>query len=202
MGWFPSISARSCQGRDARIQELQEDVRVARQSAREAHDELEITRRLLDNETKRRMDAEYRANAALSERRILERRVAELQQANEALAKELEHTAELSRKLEAACKLVGRLEKKLNIRNGKESPYGLSTPSSKLPSKSNSPPEKQERKGGGRPGHKGHGRRNFSPDEADRITTEVQEPDPVGCCDDEELVLLKTFQHSNYTVSP
>ena len=154
MGWFPSISARSCQGRDARIQELQEDVRVARQSAREAHDELEITRRLLDNETKRRMDAEYRANAALSERRILERRVAELQQANEALAKELEHTAELSRKLEAACKLVGRLEKKLNIRNGKESPYGLSTPSSKLPSKSNSPPEKQERKGGGRPGHK------------------------------------------------
>jgi hypothetical protein len=36
----------------------------------------------------------------------------------------------------------------------------------------------------------------------DRIITEVQEPDPVGCCDGEELALLKTFQHSNYTVSP
>lgn len=53
-------------------------------------------------------------------------------------------------------------------RTAKEGPFKSSTPSSKIPIKPNTLPERQAKKGGGKPGHKGYGRSAVSPDRADR----------------------------------
>ena len=47
--------------------------------------------------------------------------------------------------------------------------FGASTPSSKMPVKANSLPERQARRGGGRAGHPGHGRSAVQEDLADRV---------------------------------
>lgn len=52
-------------------------------------------------------------------------------------------------------------------RTAKEGPFGSSTPSSKVPLKANSLEENQLLKGGAKHGHKGHGRKPLSPEEAD-----------------------------------
>jgi transposase len=54
-------------------------------------------------------------------------------------------------------------------RTAKEGPFGSSTPSSKVPIKADSLAERQARRGGGRPGHAGHGRRTVVEAEADRV---------------------------------
>ena len=54
-------------------------------------------------------------------------------------------------------------------RTAKEGPFGSSTPSSQIPIKSNSLEERQARRGGGKPGHRGHGRKTVPQDQADRI---------------------------------
>lgn len=54
-------------------------------------------------------------------------------------------------------------------RTAKEGPFGSSTPSSKIPIKSSSLEERQARRGGGKPGHPGHGRKTVPQDQADRI---------------------------------
>jgi transposase len=50
-----------------------------------------------------------------------------------------------------------------------EGPFGSSTPSSKVPVKPSSLAERQARRGGGRPGHRGHGRAAVAAERADRI---------------------------------
>lgn len=50
-----------------------------------------------------------------------------------------------------------------------EGPFGSSTPSSKRPIKPGADPASQERGGGAKVGHKGHGRRRFTREEADRF---------------------------------
>ena len=47
--------------------------------------------------------------------------------------------------------------------------FGASTPSSKMPVKANTLPERQARRGGGRAGHPGHGRSAVEEDRADRV---------------------------------
>lgn len=54
-------------------------------------------------------------------------------------------------------------------RNEEEGPFGLSTPSSKLPFKENASLEKTNKKGGGIPGHKGHGRTSVTEEAADLV---------------------------------
>jgi transposase len=54
-------------------------------------------------------------------------------------------------------------------RKEEEGPFGLSTPSSKVPFKENATEEKMKKKGGGVPGHKGHGRGAHTEESADRI---------------------------------
>jgi len=54
-------------------------------------------------------------------------------------------------------------------RTAKEGFFGSSTPSSKKPLRSNTSDEGKPRSGGGRPGHKGHGRSSVSEDDADRV---------------------------------
>jgi transposase len=66
---------------------------------------------------------------------------------------------------------VQRLRGKLRHqeRRGKEGFFGASTPSSKVPLKENAGPEARRRRGGGKPGHAGHGRRGASEADADGV---------------------------------
>jgi transposase len=72
--------------------------------------------------------------------------------------------------------LEGQL--KYSQRHAKEGPFGSSTPSSKIPMKPSSLPERQAKTGGGKRGHKGNGRKPVPEDQADRVV------DVVGpeCC--------------------
>ena len=54
-------------------------------------------------------------------------------------------------------------------RTAKEGLFGSSTPSSKKPVKPNTSDDGKKRSGGGKPGHKGHGRSSISKDEADWV---------------------------------
>jgi len=63
-------------------------------------------------------------------------------------------------------------------RTAKEGPFGSSTPSAKVPLKANTPPESSHRRGGAKPGHRGHGRRNIPDDE---VTREQSVPGPERC---------------------
>jgi transposase len=54
-------------------------------------------------------------------------------------------------------------------RTAKEGLFGSSTPSSKVPIKANTAQQLKRLKGGGKPGHKGHGRSCISEEEADRV---------------------------------
>lgn len=54
-------------------------------------------------------------------------------------------------------------------RTAKEGFFGSSTPSSKIPVKTNSQKAHQRNRGGGKPGHKGHGRASICQEDADRV---------------------------------
>ena len=75
-----------------------------------------------------------------------------------------------------------RVKSKLRYqeRTAKEGPFGSSTPSSKIPLKANSLEENQARKGGAKPGHKGHGRKPLPPAQVERT---VPVPGPTTCPD-------------------
>ena len=64
-----------------------------------------------------------------------------------------------------------RLKDKLRYqaRTAAEGPFGSSTPSAKVPLKANSLEENQARKGGAKPGHRGHGRKSLNDEQAERI---------------------------------
>ncbi len=74
--------------------------------------------------------------------------------------------------------LEGKL--KLRQRQAVQGPFGSSTPSSKLPVKPSSLPERQARTGGGKVGHAGHGRRRLEAPAADRV---VDVAAPTRCPD-------------------
>ena len=54
-------------------------------------------------------------------------------------------------------------------RTAKEGFFGSSTPSAKIPVKPNSSAEYQRNRGGGKPGHQGHGRASISQEDADKV---------------------------------
>ena len=54
-------------------------------------------------------------------------------------------------------------------RTAKEGFFGSSTPSSKVPVKPNNSTEHQRNRGGGKPGHKGHGRASICEQDADKV---------------------------------
>lgn len=64
-----------------------------------------------------------------------------------------------------------RLKQQLRYRQrqAEQGPFGSSTPSSKIPIKSNRPEENQKKQGGAKPGHAGHGRKAIPAQSADRI---------------------------------
>lgn len=69
---------------------------------------------------------------------------------------------QLKHKVDKQARRIAALEKKLGerARSTSETPFGESTPSSKLPFKTNASDQKRQRKGGAKPGHRGHGRNN------------------------------------------
>lgn len=83
---------------------------------------------------------------------------------------------EINRLKDRIAHLEGKL--KLRQRQAKEGPFGSSTPSSKMPIKPSSLPERQARKGGAKAGHAGHGRRPVEAAVADRV---VEVPAPAHC---------------------
>ena len=74
-------------------------------------------------------------------------------------------------KIEELKEAVRLLQAKLRYRTRKEEEgyFGASTPSSRMPFKENAPEENTNRKGGGVPGHAGHGRPVHTEETADRI---------------------------------
>ena len=56
-------------------------------------------------------------------------------------------------------------------RTAKEGFFGSSTPSSKIPVKANSQKAHKRNRGGGKPGHKGHGRSSIRQEDADKVET-------------------------------
>jgi transposase len=74
-------------------------------------------------------------------------------------------------KIEELQAQVKSLQAKLRYRERKEQEgyFGASTPSSKMPFKENVPEETQHRKGGGVPGHKGHGRSSLTEETASAV---------------------------------
>lgn len=79
----------------------------------------------------------------------------------------------IDRLVEENQRLKGQLHRE--ERRASEGFFGSSTPSSKRPVKEKSLEENQARRGGGKPGHKGHGRKKIRPDDADHIR-EVEAP--------------------------
>ena len=69
----------------------------------------------------------------------------------------LQKQLEIDRLREEVARLKARL--RYQERSAQEGPFGASTPSSKIPIKTNTPPESQQRQGGAKAGHCGHGRR-------------------------------------------
>ncbi len=78
---------------------------------------------------------------------------------------------EKQRKIDELEEEVKRLRAKLRYleRKGQEGYFGSSTPSSQVPLKENTPKENQGKRGGAKPGHRGHGRQSFDESEADRV---------------------------------
>jgi len=78
---------------------------------------------------------------------------------------------EKQRKIDELTEEVKRLKVKLNYleRKGQEGCFGSSTPSSQVPVKANASKENQGKRGGAKPGHRGHGRQSFDESEADRV---------------------------------
>jgi transposase len=75
---------------------------------------------------------------------------------------------------------IVRLKARLRYqeRTAKEGPFGSSTPSAKVPLKANAPAEASQRRGGAKPGHRGHGRRTIPNDE---VTRQQSVPGPERC---------------------
>jgi len=66
-------------------------------------------------------------------------------------------------------------------RTAREGPFGLSTPSSKIPMKANSLLERQQRRGGGKPGHPGYGRQAVHTAQAEPLEM-IRLPDTCPHC--------------------
>ena len=75
------------------------------------------------------------------------------------------------REIDRLTEELQRLKQKLRYqeRQGMEGFFGSSTPSAKLPVKANTPPAKEPKRKGARPGHAGVGRQTFGAHEAERI---------------------------------
>jgi len=174
------------EGQKLTIDVLSSAVKEAEKSA------IEMREKYLPEQT-RRIEAEH----ALHESKI---EVIRLNLENQQLRDQFIDQSKLQDALSEAKSKIKKLEKELNRRSGLEDPYGLATPSSKKVNKANSTPENQAKRGGANKGHKGHGRKDFSPEEADRIIHVDSMPDICECGGD--LVKIEEAPHLVYHYIP
>lgn len=127
--------------------------RKAEDAARDYRDQFMEAKRQLDDVLTKLAESEREKGRLALDNQLLRDRLIDQDKLTDSLEKT---TAELK-----------RLQKLLNQRSGDEEPYGLSTPSSKQKHKKNSTEENRAKKGGAKKGHQGHGRKSFTPDEAD-----------------------------------
>jgi len=111
----------------------------------------------------------------------LQDRLKKLDIENRKLRKDVYAHKELQDALNIAVDRIKELEKQLNLRSGREEPYGLSTPSSKKINKVNSSLENRAKRGGARAGHTGRGRKDFPETEADKVIALNLKPDECEC---------------------
>lgn len=100
------------------------------------------------------------------------------------MAKHAELLDELEKvrvELKSERRKVRILEKQLNRRTGKEGYFGLATPSALRINKPSATAANQAKKGGAEIGHKGHGRKDFTGDEADEVVRVEGVPPPCPC---------------------
>lgn len=121
-----------------------------------------------------------------------------LRNKNEFLEGKIKELSKLPDQLEEVIRENKKLAKELNKRNGKENPYGLGTPSSKQVKKKNSTEENQQKRGGGEKGHKGHGRKDFTKEEADQSFT-LDPPELFCGCEGEFYYHHRTYCVVDYT---
>lgn len=174
-----------------RIAQLERELRVAGGAAREAERHGTECLTLLAQEKLRRQNAEKEIEHLRRQNAELNARAALWERDGKKLHLELGKMKQLSAAYAAAQQRLKELEKKLNIRKGTEDPYGINTPSSRKVSKANSTPENRAKRGGARAGHRGHGRRDFSPAEADRVRINPIPPRQ-PCCDHPALQAVGT----------
>jgi transposase len=149
----------------------------------------EMLKKYKDEERQRKKHEEARYNA--------ESEIVKLQQINTDLSRRLLSQTKLEEELKKANSEIKSLQKKLNIRLGSEAPYGLSTPSSKVPNKKNSTSENQAKRGGAKKGHKGYGRKAILPEVADSKTRLETPSKPCSCgCKNWELLNPDPVSHS------
>ncbi len=172
-----------------KIAEQERLIGILSSAARDAGD----SARLFEAEEARRIEA-------VREICHLEVEVSNLKSENRGLRLQLLDQDQLLKKISEQDKKISELEKQLNKRTGLEDPYGLSTPSSKRVTKTNSSAENQTKRGGAAPGHKGNGRKSFSPDDAD-LVMHLDGASPKCNCGG-KWVDTGTTEHSVYHLIP
>ena len=130
------------------------------------------------NEFKRE---ERRRQSVETQVKQLDEQVAWLNLENRRLGRQLLDQTKLQDTLATAVVRIKELEKQLNLRSGREEPYGLATPSSKQINKVNSTAENRARRGGAKIGHEGHGRQEFTPEEVDQTVALEVMPELCDC---------------------
>jgi|APSaa5957512622_1039677.scaffolds.fasta_scaffold26728_1 transposase len=116
-----------------------------------------------------------------------------LKNQNESLKKQIKDLSKLPDQLQEVIFENKKLAKELNRRKGTENPYGLSTPSSKQVNKKNSTKENQKKRGGGKKGHKGYGKKDFTEEEADRSFILKGEKPNCDCNGDIKILMEKPY---------
>ena len=131
--------------------------------------ELRKSNRELKQLRKQVADEERERKSSQVELFKLRSRNLNLKNQNESLKKQIKDLSKLPDQLQEVIFENKKLAKELNKRKGTENPYGLSTPSSKQVNKKNSTKDNQKKRGGGKKGHKGYGKKDFTEEEADRL---------------------------------
>ena len=130
------------------------------------------------NEFKRE---ERRRRSAETQVKQLDEQIAWLNLENRRLGRQLLGQTKLQDALATAVARIKELEKTLNLRSGREEPYGLATPSSKQINKVNSTAENRAKLGGAKLGHTGHGRQEFTAEEVDQTVDLEVMPELCDC---------------------
>ena len=148
-----------------------------------------------------RREAERRLKEEMQRNFDLTRQVEDLASKHHDFNELLEKNRQMQNQIADLLRAKAKLEKKLNIRKGTEDPYGMSTPSSRKVAKANSTEENQKKVGGAVPGHIGHGRHQFTKEQADEIRQNTALPQTASsCCEmpDYEAVGVKTNSYVDF----